>query len=58
MIRIVKTGRGFYGFEIEDLENDIENIQAFIESGEPVILIDSKEEFEELFPGEELEMVK
>ncbi len=58
MIRIVKTGRGFYGFEIEDLENDIENIQAFIESGEPVILIDSKEEFEKLFPGEELEMVK
>jgi len=58
MIRIVKTGGGFYGLEIDLVEEDLENIQIFVGEGSPVILVNSLDELEDLGIFEEVEMVR
>ena len=47
MFRVVSMPSKFYAMKV-DLDTDIENIKAFIDSGETVILCDSLTDLEEL----------
>ncbi len=49
MIRLVKMGGKWYGLEIREIDSDeVDNLIAFVESGEPVLLCCDLEEAEEL----------
>lgn len=45
MIRLTKMSDKWYGCEIhiDDLEDDLENIETFVEEGTPVLLCESIE---------------
>ncbi len=46
MYRVIKIRGKFYGIEIDSIDDDIENIEGFIETGDPVILCDELEDLE------------
>ena len=49
MIRIVGFGSGMKGLEIDGLdEEEIENIQEYVDSGEPVVICGGLDDLERL----------
>lgn len=46
MFRIVNMSGKYYGLKITDIDNDIENINSFIEGGEPVILCETLDDLD------------
>ena len=48
MKRAVVMSKKLYVLEIEDIESDLENIEGFAGSGEPVIIFDNMNDIEEL----------
>jgi len=58
MFRAVKEGRTWYALEIESLEDDIENIQEFVDSGQPVILVNEIDDLEQLLPDERISIIQ
>lgn len=40
MIRLVLMGGRWYGMHIDDIYDDVENIEEFVNAAEPVILCD------------------
>ena len=49
MFRFVKMGETWYGWALADeiaLEDDIENLFAFVEEGNPVVLVESPDELD------------
>ena len=46
MYRVVKISNKYYGVEIDSVDDDIENMEGFIETGDPVILCDELEDLE------------
>ncbi|MCL5266681.1 MAG: hypothetical protein M1469_01080 [Bacteroidetes bacterium] len=41
MIRITAMSGKFYGYEIDSIEDDAENIEEFVHTGEPVLIVES-----------------
>lgn len=56
MYRIVKLGSKPYALEISDVEDDLENIQTFVDEATVVILADDLEDAQQYF-DEEIEVV-
>ncbi|MDH5182296.1 MAG: hypothetical protein OEX12_00265 [Gammaproteobacteria bacterium] len=54
MIRAVLVGGRWLALQIRDVEDDIQNINTFLESSECVLLV---EDLEDIPPGFEVEMV-
>ena len=46
MYRVVKISNKYYGVEIDSVEDDMKNIESFIETGDPVILCDELDDLE------------
>ena len=42
MLRIVSLSNKYYGLEIDDIYDDLENIEAFLETGDAVLLCNEK----------------
>jgi len=58
MIRIVKMSRKYYGIELsDDLEKEMEEIQTFVNEGNPVIIVNDLDDLDD-FIYEDVEMVE
>lgn len=40
MYRIIKLSNKWYGLEIDDIEDDLENLQIFSDEGTPILIVD------------------
>lgn len=58
MIRVVQLSGKYYGKKIFSIEDDLENIEIFVNEGTPVILVDDISDLENLDIFEEIEMVE
>lgn len=58
MIRLVKMGGRWYGLEIGRIDDqEVDNIEAFVEAGEPVVFCQDLEDAEEYLDVHDVEMV-
>lgn len=59
MIRIVKLSNQYYGYKIDSIEDDLENIEYFVNDYDLVILVNELDDLEKLdINVEDVEMVE